>query len=52
MSVEEAVSLMRQGTTVNMVGAIVVKKAIEEGLVHPRAVINISGVPHAMIVNV
>jgi len=27
VSVEEAVSLMRQGTTVNMVGPIVVKKS-------------------------
>lgn len=52
VSVEEAVSLMRDGTTVNMVGPVIVKKAIEAGLIHPEAVIDISGVPHAMIIKV
>jgi len=50
VSVEEAVDLMRQSTVVNMVGECVVGRAIEEGLVHPEAVLRISGVPHAQIV--
>jgi len=50
MTVEEAIDLMKQSTIVNMVGHNVVKKAIEKGLIHPDAVLKISGVPHAQIV--
>jgi hypothetical protein len=52
MPVEDAVELMKESTVVNMVGANIVKKAIEEGLVHPEAVLNICGVPHAQIVKI
>jgi len=52
VSVDEAVNLMKHGTAVNMVGSAIVKKALEEGLIHPRAILNISGVPHAQIVKV
>jgi hypothetical protein len=48
--VEEAVSLIETSTIVNMVGKNIVKKAIERGFVHPEAVLNIEGVPHAQIV--
>jgi len=47
---EEAVSLIEASTIVNMVGKNIVKKAIERGFVHPEAVLNIEGVPHAQIV--
>jgi len=50
MTVEEVIELMEQSTIVNMVGHKVVRKAIEKGLVHPDAVLEISGVPHAQIV--
>jgi hypothetical protein len=50
MPVNEAVELMKESTVVNMVGPNIVKKAIENGLVHPQAVIEICGVPHAQIV--
>lgn len=50
MTVEEVIDLMEQSTIVNMVGHKIVKKAIEKGLVHPDAVLRISGVPHAQIV--
>jgi len=50
MTVEEVIELMKQSTIVNMVGHNVVKKAIQKGLVHPDAVLKISGVPHAQIV--
>jgi len=50
MSVEEAIDLVEQSTIVNMVGQNIVKKALEKRLIHPDAVLNISGVPHAQIV--
>ena len=50
VSVEEAVDLMRQSTVVNMVGKCIVDKALEKGLIHPEAILKISGVPHAQIV--
>lgn len=50
VNVEEAIDLMKQSTVVNMVGEHIVEKAIENGLVHPEAVLKISGVPHAQII--
>lgn len=50
VSVDEAVTLIESSTIVNMIGKNVVKKAIERGYVHPEAVLNIEGVPHAQIV--
>jgi hypothetical protein len=52
MPVNEAVELMKESTVVNMVGPNIVKKAIENGLVHPQAVLEICGVPHAQIVKI
>ena len=48
--VDEAVSLIRNATNVNLVGSIIVNRAIKEKLVHPQAVLDISGVPHAQII--
>ena len=50
VSVEEAIDLMRQSTVVNMVGKCIVDKALEKGMIHPEAILQISGVPHAQIV--
>jgi len=50
VSLEEALDLIQQSTIVNMVGRKIVEKAIERGLVHPDAVLEIKGVPHAQIV--
>jgi len=50
VTLEEAIELCKQSTIVNMVGQSIVNKAIREGLVHPEAVLKISGVPHAQIV--
>jgi hypothetical protein len=50
LSVEEAVNMITNSTIVNMVGKHCVEKAIEKGYVHPEAVLNIEGVPHAQIV--
>lgn len=48
--VEEAVSLIKNATDVNLVGSIIINRAIKEKLVHPQAVLDISGVPHAQII--
>lgn len=50
VNVNEAVSMIENCTIVNMVGKNIVKKAIEQGYVHPEGVLNIDGVPHAQIV--
>ncbi len=50
VTVEEAVDMIENSTIVNMVGKCCVEKAIAKGYVHPDAVLNIEGVPHAQIV--
>ncbi len=50
VSIEEAVEMIENSTIVNMVGKCCVEKAIKKGYVHPEAVLNIEGVPHAQIV--
>ncbi|MEJ2126458.1 MAG: DUF424 family protein [Candidatus Bathyarchaeota archaeon] len=43
---------IEESTVVNLVGPNIVKKAIEKGLVHPEAVLDICGIPHAQILKV
>lgn len=50
VDIEEALCMIQNSTIVNMVGRNVVEKAIQKGYVHPEAVLNIDGVPHAQIV--
>jgi uncharacterized protein len=50
VTIEEAVDMIPNSNIVNMVGKCCVEKAIAEGYVHPAAVLNIEGVPHAQIV--
>jgi hypothetical protein len=50
VTIEEAVTMIANSTIVNLVGKNIVRKAIESGYVHPEAVLNIEGVPHAQIV--
>ncbi|HVH14963.1 MAG TPA: DUF424 family protein, partial [Candidatus Angelobacter sp.] len=45
----EAVVLMVGADMLNLVGRKVVDAAINNGLVHPDAVITISGVPHVQV---
>jgi len=52
VNVEEAVAMIENSTIVNMVGKNVVKKAVEKGYVHPEAILNIEGVPHAQIIKI
>jgi hypothetical protein len=44
--------MIENSTIVNMIGKNVVKEAIQRGYVHPEAVLNIEGVPHAQIVKI
>jgi len=48
-TVEEAIEMIDNSTIVNLVGKCCVEKAIAKGYVHPEAVIEIEGVPHAQI---
>jgi hypothetical protein len=50
VTLEEALDLIKESTIVNMIGHKIVKKAIENGFVHPEAVLMIDGVPHAQII--
>jgi len=50
VNVEEAVSMIENSNIVNMVGKNIVKNAIQKGYVHPEAVLEIEGIPHAQIV--
>jgi hypothetical protein len=48
-NIDEAVSLIKNATIVNLVGKYCVEKAIQKGYVHPDAILNIEGIPHAQI---
>ena len=48
-TVEEAMGMISNSTIVNLVGKTCVEKAIAHGYVHPEAVIEIEGIPHAQI---
>ena len=50
VSIEEALDLIEKSTIVNMIGRRIVGKAVERGFVHPDAVLEIEGVPHAQVV--
>ena len=50
VGVEEAVGMIKNSTIVNLVGKNCVEKAISKGYVHPEAVLQIEGVPHAQII--
>ena len=49
ISVDQAVSMIENSTIINLIGNECVKKAIENGYVHPEAVLKIEGILHAQI---
>ena len=49
LGVNEVLKTIMTGTTVNLLGERVVGHALKAGLVHPDAVLYVSGIPHAMI---
>ncbi|MBS7640454.1 MAG: DUF424 family protein [Candidatus Bathyarchaeia archaeon] len=50
--IEEALSLIKTSTIVNLCGRNIVEKAIERGYVHPEAVFEICGILHAQIMKI
>ena len=52
VTVEEAVNMIENSTIVNMVGKNCVDRAIAKGYVHPEAVMDIEGIPHAQILKI
>lgn len=50
VSLQEAMELIDQSTTVNMIGKKIVKEALTKGYIHPEAILKIDGIPHAQIV--
>jgi hypothetical protein len=52
VSIEEAIAIIENSTIVNMIGKNVVQRAVEKGYVHPEAVLNVEGIPHAQIVKI
>jgi hypothetical protein len=50
VDIDEAIDMIENSNIVNMVGKNIVQKAIERGYVHPEAILNIEGVPHAQII--
>ena len=50
VNIDEAFDLIKKSTIINMVGKKIVGTAIQQGLVHTDAVLDISGIPHAQIV--
>ncbi len=50
VTIEEAIDLIDRSTIINIVGRKIVQETIARGLVHPDAVLEIEGVPHAQIV--
>lgn len=49
-TLEEAMHYARNASVVVFVGTASVERAIGEGLVHPEAVLKVSGVPYAQVV--
>jgi hypothetical protein len=50
VTAEDALHNARSGTTVNLLGERIVQCALNAGLIHPEAVLYVSGIPHALIV--
>jgi len=52
LAAEDALLEIRNGTTVNLLGEKIVGHALKAGLIHPEAVLYVSGIPHALIVKI
>lgn len=52
VSLEEGFAQIGEATVINLTGATVVERAVKEGVVHRDAIIQVSGVPHAMWVKI
>ena len=52
MPLNQAVNIIKNSTIVNLIGNKCVEKAIQNGFVHPEAIIKIQGISHAQIIKV
>ena len=50
VSLKDAIEGIKQGTNVNLVGKHIIKEALNQGLILEGAVIEIAGIPHALII--
>ena len=50
MNPKDSINLIRKASVANLVGSRIVGEALNIGIVKPKAVIKIAGVPHAQIV--
>lgn len=50
VTVREAMEIIRDAPNINLIGSLIVEEALKEGLVHPHAILDISGVPHTQII--
>ncbi|MEM3018927.1 MAG: DUF424 family protein [Candidatus Bathyarchaeia archaeon] len=51
-SLEAAIEAIRHANSANLIGRDIVERAVSEGLVHPKAILAISGIPHAQIIRI
>jgi hypothetical protein len=52
MPLDQAVNMIENSTIVNLIGNKCVEKAIQNGFVHPEAILKIQGISHAQIVKI
>jgi hypothetical protein len=50
MNPKDSISLIRKASVANLVGSRIIREALNIGIVKPKAVIKVAGVPHAQIV--
>lgn len=50
VNVSEAIAIIKSAPNINLIGSIIVDQARKAGLVHPQAILDISGVPHTQII--
>ncbi|MHA1402221.1 MAG: DUF424 domain-containing protein [Candidatus Helarchaeota archaeon] len=50
VSLQEGINGIKQGTNINLVGEAIITEAINQGILSKYAIIEISGIPHAIII--
>lgn len=52
LHVKEALKIIKKASIINLVGSIIIEEVLKEELIHPDAIIKISGIPHAQIISI
>lgn len=52
VDVTEAIEMIKNASSCNLVGPKIIDEAVRQGLVHPQAILNIAGIPHTQILKV